>query len=386
MTPPHEGHEPEGSKQHAKLLAHTDQIRPFWVYDDEDWAYLRGLPSGSLICPEPGCRVRFKRPIQNRHGTRWLANLPGEWCSHYRARPVGNGGPLSPQHRWLTARLARLCELLGYEAVTEHYETDSDVYVPGASYSLEVQRWDTKFAKRTLARQRKGARVIWFVSEDAKGTAAAKAVFLMPAVRLRVESRDDGRIALKPWDHEQQNRDAILKMFATVARLDRTGKHLITGKMDAYPFLKQILGGERLWYPPGTEGAPRDGGFWARPSDLARVRQVASAEREQLLQRRKALRPTTTPPEPPVAQLTPNAPGSHTGDDAVAELPRMVAPLAPPTPTTPHVPKPTKAVQETSAHTTETPTPGSTANSTSLPWRWWRYVKERLIRQWFIGS
>lgn len=386
---PHEGHEPESSKQHAKLLAHSDSIRPLWVYDDEDWEYMRGLPSGALICPRAGCRARFKRPIENRQGTRWLANLPGEGCGHFHPRPPGKGGMLSPQHRWLAGRLVRLCGLLGYEAVAEHFDTNSDVYVPAASFSLEVQRWNTNFDKRTKARQQQGGRVVWFITEDARGTTADRALFLMPAVRLRVESRGDGLRSLKPWDNPRQSRDAVLMVFATAARLDPATNHLATRRMKAPNFLREILRGERLWYPPGTEGAPRKGGFWAKPGDLVSAQEAGRAERALLLRESTVrIRPPQSPPaEPSVVREMPlvaqemGIPDDPVADSPDRQLAQPAAHIAPPD-ATPDLVAHTEALEKTP---TETPALDATSNSASTRSGWWKSLKQRLIRRWFVG-
>ncbi len=140
---------------------------------------------------------------------------------------------MSPQHRWLQARLARVCNVLGYAAITEHDATDSDVYVPAVRFSLEVQRWSTDFPVRIENRRRKGAQTLWFVTEDAKGTADSTALFEYPAVRLSVVERDSRpRKALRPWDNPADSRHAILEVFATAARFDNATQKLVTHRMD----------------------------------------------------------------------------------------------------------------------------------------------------------
>lgn len=274
MTP-HTHDSSNGPKGHAQRRDVPPGRRPLWVYDNEDWELMCSLPSGTLICPEPGCRSAFKKPLSNARGTRWLANLPGTSCGHLPPRPGLGGGSMTAQHRWLEARLARLCEALGFEAITEHYATNSDVYVPAARYSLEVQRGPTDFPTRTGKRLESG-QMVWFVTEDARGNAAKRALFEYPAVRLAVVSRWDKNIPLTPWDDPSTVPDSRLYVFATVARLYDGNAGLVTGRMDAMAFLREILTGERRWYPPYTPGAPRlTSGFWARTDDLKAARLAA---------------------------------------------------------------------------------------------------------------
>ncbi|MGL6235924.1 MAG: hypothetical protein ACRC20_11330 [Segniliparus sp.] len=120
------------SKQLARLRGDPPGSRTLWVYDEQDWAVMRALPSGALVCPEPGCGSPFTVARQNQHGTRWLADRPGSDCAHTLTRPGAGGGPMSAQHRWMQERLRRMCAALGQEAIPEHHATNADLYLPGA--------------------------------------------------------------------------------------------------------------------------------------------------------------------------------------------------------------------------------------------------------------
>lgn len=278
----HLGHDQRGSKQHAQLRGDRPRLRPYWVYDEEDWKFMRSLPTGSLICPEPGCDSQFQVPQENARGTRFLKNRPEQTCSHTPARPDLGGGPVSNQHRWLQARLARIVESLGMAAITEHAATNADVFVHGPDLAIEVQRWTTAFEKRTAARLRKGAGVLWLLTEDAKGRSADSALFRLPAVRVRVHDWDDVRQRLRPWQDRSDGRRARLSFYATVAKL-RADDSLETGLYDARAFLAEVVEGRRKWWPPGTPGLPENrGGMWVLDHALDAAAKAAARRPQPL--------------------------------------------------------------------------------------------------------
>lgn len=315
---PHSGHRSRGNKQHALLRTDSDQpgtqgwrARPLWVYDTEDWALMRAQSTGMLICPEPGCRAPLTT-VQRENGTRFLRSKPSNPCDHSFVRPDGGGGPMSAEHRWLQGRLARVCESLGYRAITEHAESNSDVYIPGAELAVEVQRWSTQFERRTAHRRRLGLKVVWMIPESAKGKGVGRALFRLPAVRLAVRHRDDRRQPLEPWKHPAQDKDAILVLYGTVARPDAQTGVLRIGMYDAAQFLAEVLRDQRQWYPPGTPGLPhRDRGAWARAADLERARTAAGT--------------TAHAPQPQRPLPAGQTPGIPEVDRPPAELPKPVS-------------------------------------------------------------
>jgi hypothetical protein len=261
-------HDQRGPKQHAQVRGERPRLRPLWVYDEDDWTLMRSLPTGSLICPESRCSSAFEVPQENTHGTRFLKNRRvGDACSHLPTRPDLGGGPMSAQHRWLQARLARILETLDFPAITEHAATNADVFVPGPGLAIEVQRWSSNFEKRTAARVNKGSPVLWLLTEDAKGRATQQALFSLPAARVKVHALGDDTRRLAPWDDRSLNRRARLSVFATVATL-RADASLRTRPYDARAFLAEVLAGSRRWYPPGTPGLPDGRGLWVLEKDL----------------------------------------------------------------------------------------------------------------------
>jgi len=263
-----------GSKQHAIRRDRPPPVRPLWVYDADDWAVMKSLEKGILICPVPGCRSAFQRPVQNAQGTRFLRDMPGQSCSHTLARPDLGGGAVSSQHRWLQARLARICERLGYAVIPEHHYADVYVENPVAgrmNLAIEVQRWSTEFEKRTEARVAGYAQVLWLLTEDATEKQVTRALFRLPAARLRVHHRRDAEARLQPWDDPALNREAWLSVYATAAKWNHTTGELSTGLVDAATFLAELLDGRRRWHPPGTPGLPRRGGAWILDEDRQRT-------------------------------------------------------------------------------------------------------------------
>lgn len=235
------------------------------VLDPHGWARLRAAPSGSLRCPEPGCAQRLTT-VLHADGTRFLRNLPGEPdCGH-------GAHPMSAEHRWLQERLAGIARSLGQPATVEHRATFADVYLPDVRLALEVQRWPTDFAGRTLARRRLGADVIWLlrVPPGQPSTRLARALFHQPAVRLVVHQRGAWATELLPWADPASGADAVLSVHGTVARHDPAGDQLTTRPMDAAAFLAEVVSGARRWYPAERlEGTGLTHGAWVAGADLA---------------------------------------------------------------------------------------------------------------------
>ena len=276
--------EPGASKQLAKLRGGPPGARALWVYDERDWAVMRAQPSGALVCPAAGCGSPFTAPRENQYGTRWLADRPGADCGHSPTRPGAGGGPMSAQHRWMQERLRRMCAALGQEAIPEHRDTNADLYLPGPRLVIEVQRWATDFAGRTEARERKGARVLWLITEDASGRCVDRALRSQPCARVRVHARGDRRTRLRPWLNPEEGRRAVLSVGARVAFFDQETGLFRFGWRDGCGFLAEVVEGRRVRRPdvaPGRMGP--SGGGWALAEDLDRVAVEAGSRRGGLL-------------------------------------------------------------------------------------------------------
>lgn len=268
--------------------------RIYCVDDPNDWSLIKDLGGGRLICHRSGCNAQYKKPMQSQKGTRFLAAMKGQGCGHGLARSDLGGGPMSPDHQWLQGRLYKIvCDLVpqvfsGSKELPsiEHGQTHADLYVPQAKLSIEVQRWPTDFKKRTEARQQDGGSVIWFITEDFKDRAWNSGVMsTVPAITVAIEDPNDRGRKLRPWESEQENRVARLRLYGTVAQL-RDGV-LKTREIQPHLFLREVLAGERIWYPPATPGViKRNGevwrsGFWARPEELQASQDARRADRQQ---------------------------------------------------------------------------------------------------------
>jgi hypothetical protein len=295
--------EDDGQKQLAQIRGQKPRERPYWVYDPDDWEKIRALSRGMLTCPEPGCPVSFQKPRSNHKGTRWLARMAEANCSHADSRPASLGGQVSPQHRWLQARIVRICDVLNYRAEPEHKPTNSDIYLPTHRLSIEVQRWNTKFDDRTNARFDAGAhRVLWLLTEDAKGKRAERALFRHPSARLRVHHMNDRNQILTPWDNPAEHPVARLLVYGTVAALNSDDMTLQNRRYDLMKFLKEIVDDERAWYPPGTRGlAWPTSGAWVRHDDYDTVRRHLT-ERKKTATSRQNIAHTSEPAPTQTAQ------------------------------------------------------------------------------------
>ena len=258
----HRGHgKSKGSKQHAQLRDEPPRLRPLWVYDADDWAEMMALPSGSLVCPDPACRSPFQVPQENSQGTRFLKDRQGSKCAHVFAQPEKGGGPVSAEHRWVQARIAKICDALGYRAIPEHYPSYADVYLPDLDFAIEYQRWKTDVSKRDAARRSVGAKhVLWLFPPYVNDKKSCGFLFGSSCARIEVVDMHTRR-PVEPWKYPEQSRTARLYIYGTVAR-SVEGEGLRTGRHDAMTFLGEVLSGDRLWYKPGTRGLPsaRKGG------------------------------------------------------------------------------------------------------------------------------
>ena len=179
-----------------------------------------------------------------------------------------------------------------FAAITEHAATNSDVFVPGPDLAIEVQRWSTDFEKRTAARVDQGASVLWLMTEDAKGRATDRALFGLPAARVKVHALNDDTKRLAPWDNRSLNRIARLSVQGTVATLRPDGT-LHTKPHDARTFLAEVLAGTRRWFPPGTPGLPDRRGLWVLEEHL----DVAAKSASNRSQNERPTARTTSDPD-----------------------------------------------------------------------------------------
>jgi hypothetical protein len=155
-----------------------------------------------LTCPEPGCDVELisYENLHDQYNPRiFKFKATGASCDHWT--PIGlGGGPESAEHQWFKLQLSRIATNLRYRTTPEHPPTRSDVFVHEASYCLEVQLRSTQFRKRTGSREAKGVKVCRFIRDGLDSDIARKALFGLPAVRIRVV---DNSGPVTPWADDQ---------------------------------------------------------------------------------------------------------------------------------------------------------------------------------------
>ena len=236
-----------GKKQYAR----RDDVNSglLDVTNDVDFAVMRALQTGRLMCPLENCSTRFTRPPLKTNGTRFLRNKTGSDCQH-GSIPKGGGGKMTAEHSWIRDKLCALLREAGYPVQTEeHVFTHADVMVRDPMWALEIQRGKTNFAARTKARQEVGANVIWLLPSSATSEVASKALFSLPAARIRVLDRRR-RQDLQPWLHPETEAIAQLFIGATVLTLRKGSDQFSSdGNYDAVGFFAEVLSGKRIWMP-----------------------------------------------------------------------------------------------------------------------------------------
>ncbi len=304
-------------KRHACLLGHPKD-RMLWVGDEEDWARMKPEKDKkteekpTLVCPHEGCSVPLVAVDGQKQ--RFLRFAAGDGCGHWGVR---EGGEESPRHLWMKARIARIVQSLGYQAIPEHPTTKADVYVPTVAWAIEIQLRNTEFEKRTDARRRAGASTLWLLPPDQSTTTdwVSRGVFDNPGARFVVVDRRHRRTAIAPWDDPSLNPVAWLMVFGTVFHLRDEPPYLVSGRTDGKKFLNDVLRGELHWYPKNTSEWPRDGhrppGGWAHPADLA------EAIRRQRAARARAARQASVKAAPTVVSPPPSG-GETNGSEHVS--------------------------------------------------------------------
>ena len=276
------------------------------VYDDDDFRAVHKNPDCVVVCPNNDCASRLAAKA-NKNGTRWLAAWPNSVsCNHHvvpltpkpAVRPSeGGGGVETAEHRWMKARIARVCAVMGHDAFVEHQPTHADVFVPGSGVALEYQRWDTEFAQRNLARRRVGAaQTIWFFPDPPRSvtkradTALAELfksrVFRHGGLFIKAANMDDARLIQRPWNHpedREMSRTTRLYVGGSVATYDR--EHNTLRLSSSYPlhyFLDQVFKDERTLQEANVRfksGAVARRLVWVRRSDLQKI-EAGHAQRE----------------------------------------------------------------------------------------------------------
>ena len=268
---PHVNHAQDTKHLALRRDIHLDE--PMCVFNDADWELMHGkdrLPTGTLICCEPGCRAELVA-VQLKNGTRFLRNRPSQNCGHTSVVGCG-GGPHTPEHRWIQRRLRNLLSSLNVEVTLEHKYADLWVHTD-PPIAVEVQRVPTNIGKRSKSRKKHGASTIWLLTESAVDPKLNRDLFRYPAARIRVID-EDRRTAVKPWSTPESSKRARLKVGATVLRLDENGMAFESeGNYDAKKFFQEVFDGRRRWVGRDCEETNHFSG-WVRTQDLNYVRTI----------------------------------------------------------------------------------------------------------------
>lgn len=245
---------------------------PLWAGDDNDWAQMRNLPIGDLICPADGCRAELVT-VERQNGTRFLRNRRGTSdCGHAFGRSRG-GGPMSLEHRWFQQRIARICASLGYEVVQEHFDSSADVWVESnPPLAIEIQRWPTNFVKRNRARVATGARVIWLFPESGSSPKMSRALFNNPAARIRVIGMDGSWDVAPPWTQGASTAVKLCVGATVVGTVNQANKQRLesVGNYDAKRFFGELLNGDRRWFGPNVRQI-KYGAGWALNTEMEMI-------------------------------------------------------------------------------------------------------------------
>ncbi|OAP24977.1 hypothetical protein A4R44_04046 [Amycolatopsis sp. M39] len=310
-------------------MRHNPRAPLLWVGDDEDWKTAHEQ-SQALVCPEPDCDIELVA-VENRsyrYNPRFFRfKSKSKQCGHWPAR--NRGGPETPQHDWVKARLAGIVRHLGHQATPEHWHTRADVFVHKPAFCLEVQLQSTQFTDRTASRQRKGAEVCWFLPGHLDSRKARAALFHGRGVRFRVVDRQSHR-PIAPWespDDRDLARRAIIEVWGTVAHPPRRGQEpdpsvvrpgsawFRTDSLDGYRFLKEVLSGRRRWYPAETIGNKT--GLWALDTDVTAYRDFRARQQDHLDQLHREQQARDARPEPPAPPAEAEGPVPLAGAPAV---------------------------------------------------------------------
>ncbi|MDZ5144011.1 hypothetical protein [Microbacterium testaceum] len=267
------------------------------VTDDQDFLTVHHKPEFDIRCPDTACGSRLT-PKQNRSGTRWLAARPGEVrCDHHlvslqppsTAGRGGGGGEETPEHRWMKARIARVCAVMGFDAFVEHAPTHADVFVADPGLALEYQRWDTAFALRDNARRSAGAtQTIWFFpepprrkltkAESARARVFREQVFQRGGVFITAAHQDDAQRIQKPWERPgdaELNRSTRLYVSASVVVYDRQNGSLKYARaLPFHKFIRDVARGDRTLQDVRVrlkDGSHVRRRVWVLASDLEKV-------------------------------------------------------------------------------------------------------------------
>ncbi len=321
--------------------------REVYVNDDDDWQVFYRHPEIKVACLDPDCGGLLVARQMSKSGLRYFARKAG-CCSHFLTNlpiepgetemeptaPGTGGGPEGAEHLWVKGRLYTIAKkCLDEEPIVEESMTHGDVLLAKSGLVLEYQRWATNFKGRSRARLDAGARdTIWLVPERNDDRRAFQSAVSDGAMYLKVVDRHDSRRALKPWEHPEQRRDAVLHVSGSIVAYDDSLRRLVRRSRPLDVVLREIITGERVLVRERvyTKSKNRSSiiSAWVPTSDLDRWH-------EEQRRRRAVLAKAPTRKAPPATEST-----KSSAPQPTAPSPEVSTPLERPQATTPACPEP----------------------------------------------
>ena len=218
--------------------------REVYVNNDDDWAVFYRHPKVKVACLEPDCRGLLTAKQMSKSGLRFFARQSGS-CSHFLTDlPIEpgeiemapsalgtGGGPEGAEHLWVKGRLYTIAKkCLDEDPIVEESMTHGDVLLAKSGLVLEYQRWATDFEGRSRDRLKAGARdTIWLVPGELDQKRAFQSAVSHGAMYLNVVDRENSFARLTPWEHHEQNKDAVLHVSGSIVAYDNELRRLTQG-------------------------------------------------------------------------------------------------------------------------------------------------------------
>lgn len=235
--------------------------REVYVNNDDDWAVFYRHPKVKVACLEPDCRGLLTAKQMSKSGLRFFARQSGS-CSHFLtdlpiepdeiemapSAPGTGGGPEGAEHLWVKGRLYTIAKkCLDEDPIVEESMTHGDVLLAKSGLVLEYQRWATDFEGRSRDRLKAGARdTIWLVPERLHEKRAFWSAVEHGAMYLKVVDREKPSTSLTPWEHHEQNKNAVLHVSGSIVSFDSKNRCLMRQPRPLDVVLREIIAGERV--------------------------------------------------------------------------------------------------------------------------------------------
>ena len=264
--------------------------REVYVNNDDDWEVFYRHPKVKVACLEPDCRGLLTAKQMSKSGLRFFARQSGS-CSHFLtdlpiepgeiemapSAPGTGGGPEGAEHLWVKGRLYTIAKkCLDEDPVVEESMTHGDVLLAKSGLVLEYQRWATDFEGRSRDRLKAGARdTIWLVPERLHKKRAFRYAVKHGAMYLKVVDREKPSTSLTPWEHHEQNKNAVLHVSGSIVSFDSNLRRLVRQLRPLDVVLREIIAGERVLAQQvsvytKTKNCSWPIDAWVLKSDLAR--------------------------------------------------------------------------------------------------------------------